>query len=265
MQKPCVIFDDDENTYPYYHWFVKSICGFSGFKLSGKKIIKLPGYKELAYLHPNRFLPETAPTDDEKVVLLRFVSWTAFHDGGHRGFDLNHKRQLVKQLSQYARVYVSSEGSLPADLKPYKLSISPEAMHTFLSRIDLLVSESGTMTTEAAVLGIPVVRCNTYVGEGDLDHFIQMEKRYQLIYNFRDPEAAIEKALELIKTPGLKDIWKKKQQRLLTEKIDVTAFMIWLVEHYPDSFNAIKAAEPLEVGRRLPEDIPMKEWVLADG
>jgi len=264
MRKPCITFDDDEYSYPYYHWFVKSICVFSGFKISGKKILKIPGYKELAYLHPNRFTPETVQAD-KPTVLLRFVSWSAFHDGGKHGLSLNHKRLMVKELSKYARVYISSEGSLPADLEPYRLTIPPEEMHSFLARADLLVSESGTMTTEAAVLGIPVVRCNSLVGNNDDGNFLQLEKSYGLIYNISDPNAAMEKALELIKTPGLKNIWKQKQQRLLAEKIDVTAFMIWLVENYPDSFYALKAAEPFEVGKKLPESIPLKEWVMNYG
>lgn len=265
MRKPCLIFDDDEYSYPYYHWFTNSICAFSGFKLSGKKILKVPGYKELAYLHPNRFRPVTVVPANEKIVLLRFVSWTAFHDGGQHGFNLDYKRQLVKELGKYAKVYISSESSLTADLEPYKLSIPPQDMHAFLSGIDLLVSESGTMTTEAAVLGIPVVRCNSFVGDNDDGNFVQLEKNYQLVYNLSDPATAIEKALELIRTPGLKNIWQEKQRRLLTEKIDVTAFMVWLVENYPDSFNALKAAEPFEIGKKLPNNIPVREWVLADG
>ena len=265
MRKPCVMFEDDEFTYPLYHWFAKSVCGFSGFKLSGEKIIKVPGYKELAYLHPNRFSPGPDSRNKEKTVLLRFVSWTAFHDGGQQGFNLAYKQRLAAELSKYARVYISSEGLLPPDLAQYELTIQPEEMHTFLSKADLLVSESETMTTEAAVLGTPVVRCNSFVCDDDKGNFVQLEKRYQLIYNYRDPEAALQKALELIKTPGLKEIWKEKRQHLLTEKIDVTAFMIWLVENYPDSFNAIKAAQPLEVSQRAPRDIPIKDWVLADG
>jgi predicted glycosyltransferase len=265
MRKPCVVFEDDEFSYPYYHWFAKSVCGFSGFKLTGKKIIKIPGYKELAYLHPNRFNPGEASGNKEKTVLLRFVSWTSFHDSGQKGFDLNFKRRLVEELSKYASVYISSEEPLPAELDRCKLAIPPEEMHTFLAKADLLVSESETMTTEAAVLGTPVVRCNSYVCDDDKGNFVQLEQRYHLIYSFRDPEAALQKALELIKTPGLKEMWKSKRQHLLSEKIDVTAFMIWLIENYPDSFNALKAVQPLEIAKGSPQGIPLKEWVLADG
>lgn len=261
LRKPCMIFDDDEYSYPYYHWFVNHICVFSGFKLTGRKIIKVPGYKELAYLHPNRFKAERA-TEEGKIVLLRFVAWTAFHDGGKHGLDMNYKRQVVGELSKYARVYISAEGPLPPDLEQYRVRIPPQEMHSFLAKADLLFSESGTMTTEAAVLGIPVVRCNSLIGDKDDGNFIQLEDDYQLIYNIRDPEAALQKALELISTPGVKDTWKVKRQRLLREKIDVTAFMVWLVENFPDSFNHINDNQPFQTGGHLPPDIPVKEWVV---
>ena len=32
MRKPCINFDDDEYSYPYYHHFADAICGFSGFQ-----------------------------------------------------------------------------------------------------------------------------------------------------------------------------------------------------------------------------------------
>jgi len=240
MRKPCVIFDDDEYSYPYYHWFVNVICVFSGFKYAGEKIIKIPGYKELAYLHPNWYAPASNLSFGEPTTLLRFVSWTAFHDVGQSGFNLNFKRKLIKHLGAYSKVYVSSETAMPEDLEHNRISIKPEELHNFLSRIKLLVSDSQTMSTEAAVMGIPVVRCNSFVGEDDMGNFIELENKYQLIYNYRNPEHALNKAIELIKKPDLNLQWKLKRKQLLKEKIDVTSFMIWFIENYPESFNKMK-------------------------
>lgn len=264
MKKPCVVFEDDEYTYPYYHWFTDTVCGFSGFKLTGKKIIKVPGYKELAYLHPNWFKPEPLLVSRERIVVLRFVSWTAFHDVGKHGFSLEHKTRLCQELSKYARIFISSESHLPCKLERYRLVIKPEEIHNFLSGADLLVCDSQTMTTEGALLGIPVVRCNSFVGEKDMGNFKQLEKRYDLIFNYSDPEAAIKKAVELIQIPGLKKIWHQKRQHLLTETVDVTALMIWMVETYPKSIDKLKSSVPvnpdLDAG-----GIASKEWFLANG
>ena len=246
MRKPCVIFDDDEYSYPYYRRFANTICVFSGFKLLSQKIIRVPGYKELAYLHPNWFLPTFNLHTGDPVVLLRFVSWTAFHDTKQHGFSVSLKEKFIKELEKCSKVYITSEAPLPGNLEKYRIRIKAEDMHRFLSGVTLLVCDSQTMTTEAALMGIPAVRCNSFVGDNDMGNFIQLEQRYNLIFNYRNPELAMKKAVELIKTPGLKTKWNEKRNLLLKEKIDVTAFMVWLVENYPDSVTKIKASQDFE-------------------
>ncbi len=50
----------------------------------------------------------------------------------------------------------------------------------------------------------------------------------------------MEKALEFIKLPGLKEEWQTRRKKMLSEKIDVTAFMVWFIENYPVSFSIMK-------------------------
>ena len=38
-----------------------------------------------------------------------------------------------------------------------------------------------------------------------------------------------------------RDIWRKKRDRMLADKIDVTAFLVWFVENYPKSAIIMKA------------------------
>jgi len=246
MGIPCITFDDDEYSYLYYYSFTKVVCGFSGFKKSGKKVVKLNGYKELAYLHPNYFKPDKKILDEigisknDEFVLLRFVAWKAYHDAGREGFDMETKRKLVKELEKYLTVFISSEVSLPKDFEKHRLPISPEKIHNFLYHAKLLVCDSQTMTTEAGVLGTPAIRCNSFVGGNDMGNFIELEQKYGLIFNYNDPDKAIEKAVELIQKPDLKEEWKKKREQLLKDKIDVTAFMVWFIENYPESFREMK-------------------------
>lgn len=234
LRKPCIIFDGDDFTFCYYKWFADTICVFSGFEKEGEKIITIPGYKELAYLHPRRFKPDHTNQAVRPVTILRFVS-RAFHDVGKEGFDTDFKRRLVQELSKYSTVYISSEAPLPADLEGYKLNIKPEEMHSFLSEANLLVTDSGSMTTEAAVMGIPVVRCNSFIGQHNLGIFRELENKYGLIFSYRDSDQALEKAIELAQIPDIRITWEQKRKCLLQDKIDVTLFMVWLVEHYPQS------------------------------
>lgn len=96
------------------------------------------------------------------------------------------------------------------------------------------------MTTEAGVLGTPAIRCNSFVGENDMGNFIELEQKYGLIFNYNDSDKAIGKAVELIQKPDLKEEWRKKREKLLKDKIDVTAFMVWFIENYPESFKEMK-------------------------
>jgi hypothetical protein len=240
LRKPCVIFDGDEFTFPYYKWFANTVCVFSGFEKTGKKIVNVPGYKELAYLHPRWFSLNLAIQAKDPITVLRFVS-RAFHDVGKGSFDLDFKRRLVKELERYSTVCISSETSLPVELESYRANIKPEKMHTFLSGANLLVTDSGTMTTEAAVMGIPVVRCNSFLGQGYLGIFQELEKKYGLIFNYRDSELALNKAIQLSQIPDIRAIWGQKRKCLLQDKIDVTSFMVWFVEHYPDSIHSAQS------------------------
>jgi len=53
----------------------------------------------------------------------------------------------------------------------------------------------------------------------------------------------------LLKQGGIKAIWRERVKKLLSEKIDVTAFLIWFVENYPISVDLMKSNP--EVMRRL--------------
>lgn len=244
--KPCINFDDDEYSFPYYHFCVDAVCVFSGFKITGPKVIKINSFKEIAYLHPNIFRPNPAVlkasqiSPNEKFSLVRFVSWNAFHDIGKKGFKAQSQVNLMKDLNDYSRVFISSEAPLPKELQKYRLPIPPEDIHDLLYYATLLVSDSQTMTTEAAVLGTPAVRSNSFVGEDDMGNFIELEKKYKLIFNCESEETARSVSVNILKMPDVKIEWAKRRENLLREKIDVTAFMVWFVENYPNSLAEMK-------------------------
>jgi predicted glycosyltransferase len=154
--------------------------------------------------------------------------------------DIETKRELVKKLGKYATVFISSEAPLPKEFEKYRLPISIESIHDFLFCAKLLVCDSQTMTTEAGVLGTPAIRCNSFVGENDMGNFIELEQKYGLIFNYNDPNKAINKAVELIQEPNLKEEWRKKREKILKDKIDITKFMLWFIENYPESFLKYK-------------------------
>ena len=150
------------------------------------------------------------------------------------------KRKAIQEFSKYAKVFISSEGELPADLKEYQINIPPERMHDVLAYSALLYGESSTMASECACLRTPAI-FHDNAGRG---YTHEEEKEYGLIFNYSESldsqERSLQKGIDLLNSPLKKQKFQKKRQRMLSEKIDLTAFIVWFVENYPSSAKKIK-------------------------
>lgn len=212
------------------------------------KQICYPGYQELAYLHPNRFTPnpevlkECGLNEDDTYFILRFTAFKAHHDVGMYGLSNDHKWQLINLLERHGKVLITSEVNDPEFAK-YAAPISPEKMHSLMYFAKMLACDSQTMTTEAAVLGTPAFRCNTFAGK--LTVIEEVEKYYDLAYSYhpRHFHWMLRKMEQLLKRDDLKQEWAEKREVLLKDKIDVTAFWAWLLENAPQSLEAAKAGK----------------------
>lgn len=200
----------------------------------GSKHLRYPGFHELAYLHPHRFMPDPSVLvpfrlkPGDPFFIVRFVAWQSAHDMGERGFTLANKIKLVSELARHGRVFVSSEAPLPDPLKPYASRIPVEQIHHFIAHATLVVGESATMASEAAVLGTPSIFVSP-TGRGYTD---VQECGYGLVFNFKDTDQAkaLDMVKELIAISYPKDHWQKKRQRLLENNIDVTGWLVRTVE-----------------------------------
>ena len=104
----------------------------------------------------------------------------------------------------------------------------------------MFIGDSQTMTSEAAVLGTPSIRCNTFVGR---IHYLEEEEyKYGLTYGFRpdQTEAMFQKIEELLVMPNLKQEWQARRQKMLSEKIDYSRFLTWFIENYPESARIMR-------------------------
>ena len=255
LRCPSITFQDSEPhinlayliQYKIFMLFVSSIVTTKTFADNlGKKHIKVDSYKEVSYLHPRYFTPDENIFSllkigkDENFVIVRFNAFDAVHDAGVSSFSLDEKRRLISELQRYAHVFISAEKKVTQDLEKYLLNIPKHKIHDCLYYAKILVTDTQTMTTEAGILGTPVIRCNTFVGKNDMGNFIELENKYKLIFSYRNPDQAIEKALSLIQNQDIKKEWNEKKQKLLNDKIDITAFIVWYIENYPESFREMK-------------------------
>ncbi len=78
-----------------------------------------------------------------------------------------------------------------------------------------------------AILGTPSIYISSL--HENLGNITELKEKYNLLYSFGDSNKAIEQALELLQDTNLKKEWKKKKEKLLKNKIDVTKFMIELI------------------------------------
>lgn len=254
MGIPSILDDDDGKVtgikykleYPFANVITTPACLWDDL---GEKHVRYDGYKELAYLHPNRFSPDPGIfgklrlKPDSIFFVLRFSAMQAIHDLGKQGIAPEMKRRIVGELKQHGEVFITSESPLEPDLEPCRLLVPPHKIHDVLYYATLYIGDSQTMAAEAAVLGTPSVRCSPFVGKSP--GLEELEHKYGLTYGLKvdEQKKVLKKIRELLKKKNLKQQWQQRRQRMLAEKIDVTAFMADFIEQYPQSFYEYRRRE----------------------
>lgn len=236
--KTHIAVDDTEHAkleHLLYRPFTDIILSPSVYKgKKHKRQLFFNAYLELCYLHPNYFSPNSSILEEigvkegEKYAVLRFISWDASHDVGTKGFSIKEKIEIVKALETHCRVFISSEKSVPKELESYVLKTHPSKFHDVLSYASLHVGEGATTASESALLGVPTIYTNSLKASNCAD-----EEKYGLVYQINDSQNVIAKALALLNENNT--VYKERREILLKEKIDPTAFLVWFIEHYPDS------------------------------
>jgi len=250
--KSIIFDDDDDKVQPIATIFINPFADalLSPDVLKGKRkrkdAVYYSGYHELAYLHPRRFTPdpnvlkELGLSENEPFFILRFNVFKAHHDIGAQGLSLDQKLQIVEILKPHGKVFVTTERNTEPELLEYKLKVSPEKAHSLMAYATLFLGDSQTMSSEAAILGVPSLRCNSFAGR--ISYLEEEEKKYGLTYAFlpEDFNKMLIKVKELLNMPDLKKEWQERRHVMLSDKIDVTAFWVWFVENYPESKKIMK-------------------------
>jgi uncharacterized protein len=241
LRNPHISFEDTfnfEQVRLYKPFTAAILTGNYDHPLKSKKVVRYPGYHELAYLHPSRFTPDISVLQElgvgqnEKYVILRFVSWKASHDIGHKGISYENKLKAVAEFSKFAKVFISSESPLPSVLQPHRFPLPPHRMHHAIAYASLIFGESATMASEAAVLGIPGI----YLDNTGRLYTKEQHEKYGLVFNYteseEDQQKAIAKGVALLIALGIKEEWQEKRHKMLAEKIDVTAWLVDFIEAF---------------------------------
>ena len=240
-----IVFDDDDDAAEplitkYGHPLSDVVFTPDCIRRKTKHAVYYAGTHELAYLHPNRFSPDPSVLqhaglqEGERFFIMRFVALKGHHDVGQAGLSLEQKRALVDLLKCHGRVIITSERAVEPEFEQYRLPVPPEEIHSLMAYSAMFVGDSQTMTSEAAVLGVPALKCNTFAGRLSVPNML--EQKYGLCYaytpdKFDDMLVQIRSLLDMNPT-ALHDEWQKKRQRMLQEMIDPTGFFVTHIEQF---------------------------------
>lgn len=205
-----------------------------------KHAVYYAGTHELAYLHPKRFTPDpmvlkhAGMEEGERFFIMRFVALKGHHDIGQQGLTLEQKRALVELLKLHGRLIITSERAIEPEFEQYRLPVPPEEIHSLMAYSSMFLGDSQTMTSEAAVLGVPALKCNTFAGRLSVPNML--EQRYQLCYaytpdRFDDLYDHVQRLLSMPPN-ALRSEWQVKREKMLAEMIDPTDFFVNYIEQY---------------------------------
>lgn len=240
------IFDDDDDAaeplvVKFAHPFADAVLTPSCIRRKTKGASYYAGSHELAYLYPDRFSPDPSVLDragitaGERFFVMRFVAFKGHHDINQGGLSIEQKRSLVELLSRYGRVIITSEREIEPEFEHYRLPVPPEDIHSLMAYASMFLGDSQTMTSEAAILGVPALKCNTFAGKLSVPN--ELEQKYGLCYAYHpdDFEKFYAHVRKLLEDENTKEDWAEKRKKFLSDKIDVTAFFTWFIENYPES------------------------------
>lgn len=212
-------------------------------KRYNSKKIAYDGYKALAHLHPNYFKPDKSRLPDglrdRPFYLIRCVGFSATHDIDRRGIDNDVLTKLGHILGKKGNIVITSERALPKELEKYRIELRKSDISHYMYFADLFIGDSTTMGSEAAVLGTPSIEFDDYFEEIEQMHELEHAYGLNLCVKTSEPEELFRKVDEFITTSNIKEEFRKRSRKLIADKIDVSAFLIWFMENYPTSFSIV--------------------------
>jgi predicted glycosyltransferase len=98
----------------------------------------------------------------------------------------------------------------------------------------MVIGESATMASEAACLGIPAI----FISNTGRGYTTEQDKKYGLIKHYRlNQWKEIVDRLKQWGSQDMTDEWQKKRRNMLNDKMDVTSWLVDLVQDYPKSIH----------------------------
>jgi predicted glycosyltransferase len=251
MRKPSFSFDDTEisgqQQLLYIPFITNVFTPTSYLNNLGPKQIRYKGYHQLAFLHPKWFKPSEIVLEKlglrkgDTIVTTRFVAWNATHDLGQHG--ITNIIGFIKELEHYGSVFISSEKTLPPRLEKFRFPLPPFFFHDLLYYSSLYIGDGGSTALEAATLGTPSILVDTSAKHCGI---IRELGSYELLYYYDDQNDAFQKVNDLLINHSIDKKGCENRNTLLKTHMDVTSFLVWMIEEYPNSIQMIRETPDIQ-------------------
>lgn len=238
MRIPSV-FDTDNGKSAGIHW--RATAPFASVITTpdcmpanlGRKQVRYPSYKPLAFLHPNRFTPDPdirsrlGIESNKRYAVIRLVSMTASHDSGEIGLSYELVERAIDVLETDGSVFLSSEKPLPSRFEDFALPTAANEFHSVLAGAGVVLADSGSVVQEAAVLGCPSVFVSSFTGR--IEAIRELQTKYGLVQSFHPHES--ERVLTALASLPSEVERQRNRAALIDDKVDLTGWYVDLVRN----------------------------------
>lgn len=232
--------DDDVHVIPNsakYGWpyapviFAPKECEMGKFS---DKTIFYSGFQKSFYLQQGLFEPNWRIVKDQigekRYFLLRVVGLDAHHDDGMKGIGETLLEKIVEILEPHGDIIISSERVLAEKFEKYQIKINPIEMHHFIYYADLVIGDSQSMIHEAALMGVPSIRYNSFVGKIGVMNVLENEYGLSIGIPAGQEDELLETIERVVKDREYKSTIKKRLEIMNESMVDVNQMMLDYLE-----------------------------------
>ena len=172
-RRPCILLEDTEHNsmnHRLYKPFVDKVVTPFYFekelwKKDNGKQIRMNAYIEQLYLHSRYFSMDKSVIDgmgleQGKYVVIRYTAFGAHHDMKVNHISADVRKSIVASLIDKYKIVLSLENPKDAEDPAFAsciMDFPPEKIHDIMAGAAFVLTEGGTMASEAFVLGVPYI------------------------------------------------------------------------------------------------------------
>jgi len=238
---PLFLFNDDDfdvvpksATYGWPHVptiFAPKGCDMGKFN---SKTIHYNGFQKSFYLQDNVFEPNPNTVKNkitsDRYFLIRVVGLDAHHDDGIKGIGEALLGKIVDILKPHGDIIISSERILTERFEKYQVKIDPIEMHHFIYYADLVIGDSQSMIHEAALMGVPSIRYNSFVGKIGVMNMLENEYGLSIGISAGQEDELLETIERVVKDKECKSTIKKRLEIMNESMVDVNQMVLDYLE-----------------------------------